>query len=474
MRRHGALRLVLALLAMAFVAASIAPVTTALAADPSQEEVKATDRLVLRSGKIVEGEIVSETEAEVEMIVVVAGMSAKTTYSKSEILEIQRGVIEAPRATEEVPANTRRESRVEREEPAPREGGPVVYLMELDGIFIGDEGLQEFPQETPISRTPLQEILEDAGSRDPELIVVKLDARSVGGLAGVFVAETLGPIFEDEIYRNGQRIVFWIENAVGGAGLLPFVSPEIYFTSDGQMGGLASIGEIDTSDENVNEKLISAAIGHAEGMAIKGGYDPVLITAMARTPAWLFFKLDGGKPRYIQWEPRPSDGEGWILLTDDGAGKNKDESIFDGNDVLDLDEELARKLRVSKGTVDRVEDLVYELGVGRDYSIESGRSKRILSDWREDVANAIDQLRRLEDRMAEAGRARNDRRGLGQQMRYLRETRSLLERYAEVLDPTGTQRAQIDIQLEQLRLALRELSGRDRDRNRERSRNLRR
>ncbi len=466
MRNHGAFRLLLALLALAFATASLTPVApVALADDSAQQEVQATDRVVLRSGKIVEGKIVDETESEIEMIVVVAGISARTTYNKTDILEIQRGVIEPEQASADAPVEDRRPRRREREEPERREGGTVVYLMEINGILIGEEGLQGFPQETPISRTPLQELFDDAAEHDPEVIIAKLDARSVGGLPGVFVAEELGPIFENAVYREGRRVVFWIEEAVGGAGLLPFVSPEIYFTSEGQMGGLASIGEIDTSDTDVNEKLISAAIGHAEGMAIKGGYDPVLITAMARTPAWLFFKLEGGKPRYIQWEPRPSDGEGWILLTDDGDGKNEDDSVFGGDDVLNLDAELARKLRVSQGTIDRVEDLVYELGVGRDYVIEKGRSKTILSDWREDVANAIDQIRRLQDRMEELGRGR-DRREIGQMMRSLRELRSLLERYAEVLDPGGQQRAQIDIRLEQLRLALRELTQRERRRNR--------
>ena len=50
------------------------------------------DRLILNNGRIVEGRIIRETETEVEIEVIVAGISAPAVYPKSEIIEIERVV----------------------------------------------------------------------------------------------------------------------------------------------------------------------------------------------------------------------------------------------------------------------------------------------------------------------------------------------------------------------------------------------
>src|SRR6185295_3504780 len=98
------------------------------------------------------------------------------------------------------------------------------------------------------------------------------------------------------------------------------------------------------------EKQISLRLGHAEGFAVKGGYNPLLIRAMARREMWLFWRLEGGSPVYLDHELRPEDGDGWILLSDDGQGQNKDEFSFEGNDVLNFNAKIAYDLKVSKGT----------------------------------------------------------------------------------------------------------------------------
>jgi len=436
-----------------------APAMAQSSEEAEQSEAEPLDRIVLRSGRVVEGRVLEETDSAVRVMVVVAGIKAPTTYARADILKIERGVIPAP-ASEQGAANGSTTSKPDsrgRSEEKPAPGDAVVYHLPVQGFFVNSIGDVRSVAErrAVLSPTPMREALDDAMEHDPDVIVLELAAGAPGGLNGVFVAETIGPLIQ-EVIDSGTRVVFWIQRATGGVGLLPFVGPEIYFKSDGRMGGLGGIGEFEGGDEVVNQKLIAASLGIAEGMAIAGGYEPVLIRAMAREELWLAVRFRGGEPEYITFEPRPSDGEGWIVLSDDGEGDNEDEDEFEGNDVLNLDADWAYRLGVSKDTVDRLDDLVYELGVGRDYTVVKGRGQRILESWKDEIDRALDRILRLQRRLEEGGRGRGDRAEVGANIRRLQELRSILTRYAEVFDPNGAQRAQIDVRIEALRQSLRD------------------
>ncbi len=439
-------------------------IQTASASDEAQAD--GHDELVLKSGKVIRGKLLEETDTQVRFLVRLGTIEAPTTYARSEVLEIRRGVgATKVKASEVKPGSavTAREDRAPKKSKRTNEN-PTVYVLTLDGQFIGSSGLTQAPRQTVLSETPLRKAIDDALSYEPEVLVVRMEATGPGGPAAVFVAEDIGPIFE-ELLDDGQRVVFWIESAVGGAGLVPFVSPEIYFMSEGVMGGLGAIGDTDSGDEMVDEKLISAYLGHAEGFAIKGGYEPVLIPAMCRIENWLAVRYRGGVPEYITWEPREQDGSDWEILTDDGAGKNKDEWSFEGNDVLNLDADLAKRLRISKNTHDDLDDLIFALRIGRYYNVEYGRSEQILEDWGERVVDAIGKIQDLQEELESRGRGRRGgEAGINRQMRLLKELRGLLSTYSEVLDPDESQRAAIDVQIDALRQSLR--AARERSRRR--------
>ncbi|MEC9374710.1 MAG: hypothetical protein VYC34_12735, partial [Planctomycetota bacterium] len=286
MKRRFAVGLLI-LSAIALAPAAIVPSSTAMAEESATEVKREKDTVYLRNGRVVEGRILSETDTEIRMMVNVAGIEAPTTFKKSDVLDIERGAaIEGAAGAAADDATSKSSMGTVTKETA-KSDTAGVYMLELDGMFIGEGGLSGWPQRTILSPKSLRDALKDAKSHNPEVIVIKLDAEAAGGPAGVFVAEYIGPIFEELIYQDGQRVVFWVDQAVGGAGLLPFVCPEIYFTSEGIMGGLSGIGETDTGDSLVDEKLIGAYLGHAEGFAIKGGYDPKLIKAMSRIEEWL-------------------------------------------------------------------------------------------------------------------------------------------------------------------------------------------
>ncbi len=441
--------------ASAMLIATGLPLTSAPAAvqQTADEPADGIDRIILQNGRVIEGKILSETSTQIEILVIVKGIKAPTTYRKSEILSIERNVRPAEATppkkapttgfAKEIPSTTTKTN-------ADSSDGDRVYLITLNGDLGRD-----------ITKTPLEKVFDDAISYNPDVIVIKMNAGSrPRAFDGLWTAEALSPIIEKAI-DDGRRIVFWIKRAEFGAAFLPFIGPEIYFMTDGTMGGIGDLSDFDMGDKTVNLKQISLRIGHAEGFAITGGYNPILIRAMSLKEAWLAVRWRGGKPQYITWEPRPEDGDGWVILTDDGVGDNKDEFSFEGDDVLTLDADLAQNLLLSKGTVDQMDDLAFELNLSRDYTVIDGRSKQILSDWRQRIDRTEDEIHRLQKRLKESGRNRGGRGSRskaspeGKKINILKQIRSLLTAYEEVFDPTGQSRSNIDVQIEKLREAIR-------------------
>ena len=464
------MRTAIAMTLAAALSLAVAPTWTPVApqgveAQSESASADALDRVVLRNGRVVEGRILEVTDTEVRMVVIVAGIEAPTTYPRIDVLEIQRGAVEAdgPASVDDTPAD----------QPAAddRPEGTVIYRLPLDGHLLGEPFsgipyLFEASRRDVISYTPLERAIDDAKSYDPEAIIIEIDADSPGGFDGLFVAEGLAPIFE-QANREGHRVVFWVESAAGGAAFLPMMSSEMYFKSDGMLGGIGNLGEFDMGDESVNEKQISLRLGHAEGIAIQNGYDPVLVRAMAREENWLAVRWEGGRPVYIEHEPRPQDGPGWTILSDDGEGGNADTSAFEGNDVLNLDAEMAQRLTVSKGTADDIDDLVFQLGVRDDYTVVRGKGGRVIQEYQDRLARAVDQLERLLEQTQERSSGRgNDRAAIGRRLRNLEEARSILTTYAEVLDPNGAFRSNIDVQIEAVRQEIRSANDSGRSRSR--------
>lgn len=431
---------------------------------PAAEETR--DVVTFRNGRVVEGEILETSDRTIKMRVVVAGIATVTTYDRSEILLIEEDKPVGGSAPVKTAASDKKSSasssgtRTEAREDAAR-----VYLLTLDGQFGWD-----------ISNGPLTQALKDATESKPDVIVIKLDATQDErfGFDGLFVAESMTPTIE-QLLANGQRVVFWVERATVGAAFLPLSSPEIYFTPTGRMGGIGTLQDFNIGDKRVNEKQISLRLGHAEGIAIAGGYAPELVRAMGHMDTWLSVRIRGGKPEYMLRAPTPEEvADGWILLTDDGKGSNKDtmaDAVRErGNDVLNLDADWAQRLLVSKGTAATIEDLMFLLGYGSNFTKVEGRGDKIMDDWSTRLGQARDNFRRLNERLGEIGagtnNARDAKRDLGERMKTLREMRGLLSIYSEVLDPSGDRRSEIDIQIEQTRMQLQQINEQERQQQR--------
>ncbi|MFG0326527.1 MAG: hypothetical protein ACF8SC_04565 [Phycisphaerales bacterium JB037] len=426
------------------------------------------DRVTFRNGSIVEGEILEETATSIKMRVEMYGISTVTTYDKNDILTIKRGIaVESP-ATPATPATPASGGDRPAVSVTPSSSASRVYIVELEGGF-GRE----------ITQTPIREAVEDARKQGADYLIFVLDAEwranqfeelpdDAAAFDQLFRAEDMHPIFMNEIpveWEKQPEVVFWVKQAMGGAAFLPLICDTIYFAPDARMGGIGNLSTLfgSTGDEVVRQKQYSLRMGHAEGAALHGGYPVELVRAMAQVERVYSYRLVGGKPVFIEGEPNPANGE--VLLTDDGQGENEDTiqelARSEGNDVLTLNADLARKLAISKGTVETLDDLLFSLGISRNYVRVDDRSGKILESWAEGVENAERRLRTLMQEFNEIqvqGDYRERTRARGQRRRLLEQMQGIIRKYEESLNlrqigvpDVATLQAMIErIKLEQL------------------------
>lgn len=343
---------------------------------------------------------------------------------------------------------------------------PRVYFMELTGEFGYD-----------ITQTPIRDAMRDARNQNADVVIVKIDTTpkhseferlpdDKQNFDELFRAQEVLPIFTDEIRREWTkkpRIVFWIKKAMGGAAFIPFVAPEIYMTSDARVGGIGGIGVMlgSTGDEVVRQKQYSLRMARAEGYFIAGGYDPKIVRAMAEPKYVLSYRLEGGKPVFLERMPERPDE--FVLTTDEADTM---EAVVRGQTraVLTLTADTARAIGVSKGTVDNLDDLLFQLGLSRNYTMIQGRAGRIMEGWKRDVELAAKEIRKSLEEFSKGAEGQGGNsfeartQARGRQIRLLNDVIARLKRFAEVFGPRWhaingiPPIAQLQIEKEQLEL----------------------
>lgn len=398
------------------------------------------DELILKSGKILKGELIEESETEVKFRIMIGSLSAVRTYPRSEVLAVTRGS-EGGEAQAE-PTDSSQSASMENKDS---QEGPSVYVMDLKGEWGRD-----------ISVPPIREMLKDAKQYHPDIVVIVLDNLFEDELGNdfaddknprfdIFAAEEIEPLFTHEVpvdWGYEPRWVVWVKNAMGGAALLPFNFKEIYFAPEGRMGGLGylvfSWGNM--GDKVVREKQLSLRLGHIEGMAIRGGYDPRIIRAMSEMRMEMCYSMEGGKAvLHTRLPESPSE----TLLTDNGTldeYRDDMQSRVRGNtnDALTLKADLAQVLGVSKGTVSSMDELMWELGYERDAKMLPSKSDRIAESWKNALVRAERQMPRLMRDFSEIqvqGDYNERRSARSRQIAKLEQLIRLIRKYDGVLNP---------------------------------------
>lgn len=330
--------------------------------------------------------------------------------------------------------------------PAEAQQEPAkVYYINADGWFGKD-----------ISFTPMNESMQEARRLGADYIIINVDVNwheegdpfqqalpDDSGIFDIFGIRPIRGLFTDEGFQDWEKkpeVVFWVKTAMGSAAFLPFLSETMYFHPDGRIGGIRGVYlRYQHGDEVVKEKLVAASLATAKGMVIDFGYEPKLIEAMARGEYVLSYRLEGGRPVYLEREPQSTDE---FLLTNNALLDGNQDSIEDlargrGQNWLTLREDTAVVLGVSKGTVSSMDDLLFELGIARNHEMV-GDSERIMQNWTSSIKRTEDALARLFREYNEIqvqGDWNERRRARGQQRAKLQQMIGLLQRYEEAIRP---------------------------------------
>lgn len=451
--RAGSATALTALLALAGVAGNSVGASERVPAARAGEPPKADtlDTIIFKDGRVVKGTVISQTDTTVTVKGEVNGIAFKTEYSRADILSLR--LAEKPAADSKgAPAPAKADVKAA-PKPAPKSaaekgsesGDPAakkVYVIELSGEFGRD-----------ISQTPIREAAKDAQKSGADVIVVTMDhtwvyqtpgeeeknADNFSAFDQLFRAEEMDLIFTDEIPRweKPPKVVFWVKRAMGGPAFLTLACPDIYFHSEARLGGVGWVNEAlkDIGDDVVARKQVSLRLAHAEGIAARSGYPTQIVRALAISEYVLCASFDGGTVRLHERLPE-NDSE--LLLTDDGDGDNKDTAqkvvAGEGNDILTLNAKVARDLRISKGTVDTLDDLIFELGMSHNSQVVKGRADQIMKGWRDGVDKGERDVRRLLEEFNEAqpsGTFDERTRGRGRAKRILADIQKILDRYGE-------------------------------------------
>lgn len=265
--------------------------------------------------------------------------------------------------------------------PAPSSAPIRVYSITLEGAF----GRTVAPQ-------PFREAVAQAKSLQAEVVVVRFECDylpepAADGIAdpGAFeqleTARLLDPVLTDATRGDPEwtpRVVFWIRHARGGAGLLAFVNPELYYTSDA-VHDAVELWPTDPVDIQIErQKHRSLRFGRAQGLALKGGHPLELLNAMVRRDYVLSADFTDTGVRLRE------DDSGATLLTD-------------ATDCLSLGADMAKRLGLSSGTADTQSELFTLMGLPPTNIQRVGDAEAIFHHWRDELLDAerdIPALRR--------------------------------------------------------------------------------
>ena len=432
------------------------------------------DLVIFRSGRQIEGVILGETPTELKFLVIVGTLKSEATYAKSDILEIKKDAFKADEAkTDDKDAGEKKagEEKTGEEKTGDQPVGDAAPgTVDLKGKPIPADALKvyfvtfagEFGRD--LSQTPLKEIVDDMVAAQPDIVVVQFNhSFSLYGEENPDFVEDADQAFamldkareldtllsnrlrDDPALKNKRpRMVAWIKKAMGTAAFLPFTFPEIYFTSDANMGGIGGLESLrKMGDLVVQEKMRGIVLGRAIGLAEKGGHDGRIIRAMTRGEYILSYRMVNGKVEFLERMPESPDE---ILLKDDGpVNRDRTDILQDvirmrGNDYMTLNAKAAFDIGFSRGTADTLDDLMVLLGVTRNYAVVRSPAPKILSKWSREVQRAETDVRRLIRQyqaveVKEPGGFKERTAARSQRKALLRQIQSVADRYREAINP---------------------------------------
>ena len=260
------------------------------------------DTLVVKSGKIYEGKILSEDGKTVVFEVHKYGTTFRKTVKRKDIETLTTGDIVEKSGKKTVKKTVKlKESPEDILKPKAPEikkyDGPTYYIIPLKGM-VGKTFVASV----------LEESLEDALQREPTVVVLEMD--SPGGL--VSEVSKLGNVLTR--YNDSLRIVVFAKDAISAAAITSLAAKEIYMKPGGRFGAATAWRPGEGGiPEAIGEKFQSVWRATARGLAEIGGHSPLFGNAMIDANIELHWVLDDKGKKIIKEGPASGEGKTWVI-----------------------------------------------------------------------------------------------------------------------------------------------------------------
>ena len=440
--------------------------------------VWAEDQVVKTDGRTVKGQIISEDD-EAVVVLLPSGGEIRVPLSriKDIIRDDQDGQSVEPGTADPEPEpaapKPSESSRPNIPEPIYDSKGnklPVVAVIPIRGQ-VG----------TDISVSVYQEMIPTLKSVQPDLVLFVVDSdddQTVGywneplkDEAGVDDFRVLNKIsevwhneFEEKVYDlldAMPEVACWVKNSNGPSTFLALSFCDIYMHPEAKLGGLTKSSRMFDGAKNdpdkyskFREAVMSKFKGVlAQGRGSCGGMSPLeaLLEAMVAKEEFLRIEWEGRK---VKWMNGMGDA-GYVVDASEEA-------------TTELTAKTANDFLVAQGQYEELDGLLFSLGLPEAQVVSEpfdDMYQRVMDAWRKAFESLEEDFQSFQDVRQGIG-VDSVRQGLSQQIRLLKKIIRVIKRYEQVKIRAmgmGLRVEQLEILLEDLERQLREAAQNERN-----------
>jgi ClpP class serine protease len=365
----------------------------------------ALDKVTLKDGRVLEGEIVQQTENLVQIRIKVGGIETVQTIWMGDVASVVREAATAgsdagagsPPKTDASSGGAAGGSDTatagERASRFDVTGGqrPMLVVLPLTGTV----GFTFRPEE--IER--IGEYADKLRSEENVTPIIVLDIESGGGL--------MNEMYEihDAIMKvkKRHRVVAWIREAISAAAATAFHCDEIYFTTNGTLGAMTGFNA--GTGQSLQGEALERWLADASRWAEAGGRDGAIARAMIKHDYLLSYDID------------PLSGVSW---RDDLSG---DFDLSDEKTNLVFNSSNAFHSGFADGIADSREQLAELLDLSEWQEDPSEHGRRMAEEWKDTFDTASVEIPRIMGRLriAQASPAADALEKIGREIALLQE-----------------------------------------------------
>ena len=326
------------------------------------------DKVTLRDGKVIEGDIVRELDGSVWIKSLVSGVEQTQFFASTQILSIDRDD-EAETGAEAPPADAPRQASDRTVKPEARDftGANRAAVISLgEG---GDKNMVGLYMTADSLRNCIP-LLEAEGV---DTVVLRINS----GGGALLEIQRLSDVIHEEL-KPKFRVVTWIEYAISAAAMTAHCVEEHYFMHRGSYGACTGWFGALTA---VKGRELEEVVYMMEKISARGGYDPKIMLAMQVTDD---LREDGAP---LSYDKDPATGEVTFYQNTEGQ-----HVLNTADRILTFTSKTAEASGFSKGTADTLDELAKAMGLtevvwvgewvdGVDYPVS--RAEQFMRDFRD-------------------------------------------------------------------------------------------